>query len=261
VAGLAGTFVKTHMGWSKRLKISVIQMNSQGSKDENFKQAEGLVRAAADSDCPDLVALPEMCLCLTGDRNEIKRSGESVPGGATVTRLSLLAKELKVYLHVGSIVEVENDEHFNTTVVFDRQGQLVAKYRKIHRFDAVLPNGTELAESKVFGRGHDIVTYQASGVTIGCTICYDLRFPALFRELRRLNSSVIVVPAAFHFSTGADHWELLLRSRAVETQCYIVAPAQVHDYDAGKKTNFGHSIVVDPWGQVVAQVSNKVGWT
>jgi nitrilase len=172
--------------------------------------------------------------------------------------MSSLAKELGVTIHAGSIVEKHGNSFFNTTIVFGPDGSDIARYRKIHLFDVDVPGGASYRESDSVARGDSITTYKAGNVTVGCGICYDLRFPELFRALSDQGAEIIVLPAAFTLMTGKDHWEVLLRARAIETQCYIVAPAQIFSHGAGKAC-FGHSMIIDPWGQVIAMVPDEVG--
>lgn len=242
------------------MKLSVIQMNSGEDKEKNLDAAESLVRAAVESDRPDIIALPEMFACLAADPERLHASAENFQKSAVLARISRLARELGVFLHMGSIIEQDGDRYFNTSGVFNRSGAFIAKYRKIHRFDVTLPDGTELFESRIVGRGEEVVDYAADTLKVGCTICYDIRFPELFRELSKRGVDLIMAPSAFTFPTGADHWEVLLRARAIETQCYVAAPAQVLSFGGGKYQTWGHAMIVDPWGQIVAQASNRPGW-
>lgn len=242
------------------MKISAIQMNSGASKPDNIRQAEELIRKAVASDGAQLVALPEMFACLSGQKEILHESAEAIEGSPTVAAFSALAQELGIYLHIGSLIEEDAGRFYNTAVALDPGGHIIARYRKMHLFDITLPDGTEIFESKLVGRGEKVVTYAINDLTVGCSICYDLRFPDLYRKLSDLGSKVIMAPAAFTFQTGAAHWEILVRSRALETQCYVVAPAQVHSFDDGRHMTYGHAMIVDPWGQIVAQASNQVGW-
>jgi nitrilase len=165
-------------------------------------------------------------------------------------------------IHGGSLLELDGDKIYNTTCVFDRDGKEIARYRKIHLFDVVTPDGKEYKESATVGRGDAVVTYKANGVTVGCSICYDLRFGELYRRLAADGAQLVMVPAAFTLQTGKDHWEVLLRARAIETQCWVAAPAQWGPHPAGREERwtFGHSLIVDPWGQVVASASDGPGF-
>jgi len=165
-----------------------------------------------------------------------------------------------MWVLAGSFHETGPDEShtFNTSLVFDRSGSLAATYRKIHLFDIDIPGRASYQESDSVAPGDQVVTVDIDGVRVGLTICYDLRFPELFRQLAVAGAQVLAVPAAFTTHTGRDHWEVLLRARAIESQCYVVAAGQSGDHDPGKSC-FGRSMVIDPWGTVVAQVSDGVG--
>jgi predicted amidohydrolase len=242
------------------VKAALIQMNSQDDKDTNIAEAVRLIRAAVESERPDLVILPEYFACLGDDPAAQRASGEEMPNGETHRRLADLARQLSVVIHAGSMVERAGDQSFNTTVVFGRDGEELAKYRKIHLFDVVVPGGLRYLESETVARGSEIVTYKVGDLIIGCSICYDVRFPELFRRLRDAGADVIVLPAAFTLQTGKDHWEILLRARAIETQTYVLAAAQVGTHAGGRKACWGHSMAIDPWGHVIAQASARVGY-
>ena len=146
-------------------------------------------------------------------------------------------------------------------MAFGRDGAELARYRKLHLFDVVTPDGREYRESALVGRGRDVVTYAADGVRVGCSICYDLRFGELYRRLAAEGAQLVMVPAAFTLQTGKDHWEVLLRARAIETQCFVAAAAQVGSFQSGRDTrqNWGHAMILDPWGKVLAQVPDRPG--
>jgi nitrilase len=168
-----------------------------------------------------------------------------------------------VAIHGGSIGELDGGKLYNTTVVFGPDGAELARYRKIHLFDITTPDGTGYRESATYGSGTDIVTCDVAGFKIGLAICYDLRFPELFLALRRAGAELIMLPAAFTVPTGRDHWEPLLRARAIETQCWLAAAATcgTHaDAKGERRETYGHSLVCDPWGLVVARASDGPGW-
>lgn len=251
------------------MRVSVVQMNPGHLKADNIAQARALVEATVAADRPDLVALPEMWTCLGGDRaakleqaEDLPPPGSGAPGGEAYEALRGLARAHRIHLHGGSLAERGGEVLFNTTVVFDPDGREVARYRKIHLFDIVTPDGQGYRESTTFGAGADIVTYAIGAVRVGCAICYDLRFPELFLALRRAGAELIVLPAAFTLQTGKDHWEALLRARAIETQCWLAAPATWGRHLEGQEPRFtfGHSLICDPWGHVVAKVSDGTGW-
>ncbi len=254
------------------MRVSVVQMNPGADKQANIDQARRLIEQAVSADRPDIVSLPEVWSCLGGTRagkfeqaEILPAKGSNAPGGPAYEFLRETARGAHVHVHGGSIQETEGgDKLFNTTVVFDPDGQEIARYRKIHLFDITGPDGTGFRESNTYGAGDEVVTYTADGITVGAAICYDVRFPELFLALRRAGAEVIFLPSAFTLLTGKDHWEPLIRARAIETQCWLAAPAAWGRYHEGARNEprdtYGRSIVVDPWGQVVAQVSDGTGW-
>jgi nitrilase len=244
------------------LKVSLIQMNTRDDKAANLRQARELIEAAVREDRPDLVVLPETFTFMGGTLDRQRAAAETFPDGEAYRLVQGLAREHAVAIHAGSMIERDGDTYYNSTVVFDRQGAQIAHYRKIHLFDVVTPGGFEYRESAIFGRGNDIVTYGLDDVTVGCTICYDLRFAELYRALADAGAQVITIPAAFTLETGRDHWEVLCRARAIETQTYVLAPGQVGQHMDGNSPRacFGHSMVVNPWGHVVAQAPDRPGF-
>ena len=253
------------------MRVSVVQMNPGADKAENIAQARRLIEQAVAADRPDVVSLPEVWSCLGGARDgkfaqaeDLPAKGSNAPGGPAYEFLREAARGARIHVHGGSIQERGGDRLFNTTVVFDPDGREIARYRKIHLFDITTPDGTGFRESSTYGSGDEIVTYDAGGITVGAAICYDLRFPELFAALRRAGAELIMLPSAFTLQTGKDHWEPLLRARAIETQCWFAAAATWGKHLEGSRGEprftYGHSLVCDPWGQVVAQVSDGTGW-
>ena len=257
------------------MRVSVIQMNPGSDKQENIRQASRLIGEAVAADRPDIVSLPEVWSCLGGNRDgkfaqaeDLPPLGSNAPGGPAYEFLRGVARSQHIHVHGGSIGERGGGERggerlFNTTLVFGPEGQELARYRKIHLFDITAPDGTGFLESATYAGGDAIVAYVAGGMKIGCAICYDLRFPEMFLALRRAGAELIFLPSNFAMQTGKDHWEVLIRARAIDSQCWIAAPATAGKYvdDAGGiRWAYGHSLVCDPWGQVVAKVSDGVGW-
>lgn len=242
------------------MKVALIQMNSQDDKAANLAQARALIERAVAEERPDFVALPEMWTFLSEDDAAKRAAAEPVPGGEAYGLMQELAARHGIVLHGGSIIERNGDAVYNTTVVFDRDGRELARYRKLHLFDIVTPDGKAYRESATFTRGARVVTYDALGTRIGCSICYDVRFAELYLQLAKDGARVILVPAAFTLQTGKDHWEVLLRARAIETQTYVLAPAQWGRYAGGSRACYGHSLVADPWGHVIAKAQDKVGY-
>lgn len=242
------------------MKVAQIQMNSQGDKSANLARAKRLIEAAVEVEKPDLVVLPEYYACLGVTPADFHASAETFPDGDSYRLMRGLAKEHRVTVHAGSVVERDGNRFHNTTVVFGPDGDERARYRKIHLFDVDVPGGLRYRESETIARGEDVVTYGVDGFTVGCSICYDLRFPELFRKLRDRGAEAIVLPAAFTSQTGKDHWEVLARARAIETQTYFLATGQVFTHADGAKACHGHTMTIDPWGHVVARCSDRVGF-
>jgi predicted amidohydrolase len=241
----------------RKIAAAAIQMSSTPKKAENFETAERLIRDAVSAGA-ELVALPELWSC-HGLERVYRENAEPIPG-PTTDFLGGLAHELGVWVLGGSILEGEPEAErlFNTSIFFDPSGELVAVYRKIHLFDVKAPD-REYLESKLIAPGCEIVTAKAGTTTLGLSVCYDLRFPELYRLLALRGAEILAVPAAFTLQTGKDHWELLLRARTVENQAYVVAPAQW-----GRKTDgrwaYGRSMIVDPWGTILAQCPDRDGF-
>lgn len=252
------------------MRVTVVQMNPGANKDENIAQARRLIEGAVAEDKPDIVSLPEVWSSLGGDRatrmanaEHLPPKGSNEPGGPAYEFLRETARAAKVHVHGGSIIEQGPEKLFNTTVVFNPDGTELARYRKMHLFDIVGPDGTGYRESNSYGAGDEVVTYEANGVKVGAAICYDIRFPDLFWELRSRGAELIFLPSAFTLATGKDHWEALIRGRAIETQCWFAAPATWGKHLEGRgeaRFTYGHSLVCNPWGHVVAQVSDGTGW-
>ena len=240
------------------MKVSLIQMSSSSEKQDNIAQAETLVAEVA-KDRPDFIVLPEYWAMLDDGLEAFHASAESFPDGSAYRAMRDMARRHNVTLHGGSIVEASDGTYYNTTAVFGPKGEERARYRKIHLFDVDVPGGTRHRESEQVSAGDQVVTYELSGTVIGCAICYDIRFPELFRALRDKGADVIVLPAAFTLMTGKDHWEVLVRARAIETGTYFLAVDQFGTCGGGKKAYHGHSMLIDPWGHIVAQVSDHIG--
>ena len=176
--------------------------------------------------------------------------------------LKNFSKKHGVFIHGGSICEKSDEKYYNTTVVFNPQGELIARYRKIHLFCANMVGKICYQESDFFTGGSDIVAYSAENFNIGCTICYDLRFSELYEALRKRKVDIIMAPSAFFACTGCDHWKLLCQTRAIETQSYVIAPNQSGTYQVNGKDRvmWGHSMIVDPWGRVLAEMEDEEGF-
>lgn len=238
------------------MRVAVCQVNSREDRDANLAAARKLLQQAADAGAR-LAVLPEYVDYLGPAATT--PTPEPVDGEFGQF-FAHAARTLGIWVHAGSFHEVGPDEArtYNTSLLFDPQGELRATYRKIHLYDVEIPGRVSYQESKQVAPGTETVTTDVDGASLGMSICYDLRFPELYRRLA--GAQLIVVPAAFMLHTGRDHWEVLLRARAIENQCYVLAAAQIGDHEP-KRTCFGRSMVVDPWGTVVAQAPDTVGVT
>lgn len=234
---------------------AAVQMRSTSDAEANWRQARELVERAAGHGAR-FVATPENTNFL-GPHGEKVRRAEPLDG-PTVGRFAELAARLGIHLLLGSFNERAEEgaaacRCFNTSVLLGSDGAILATYRKIHLFDVDVPGGVTFRESETVVPGEAVVTVDTVLGRLGLSICYDLRFGELYRRLAADGATLLTVPSAFTLATGKDHWEPLLRARAIETQCWLVAPAQVgsHD-DEGLKESYGHAAVVDPWGVVAA---------
>jgi predicted amidohydrolase len=232
-------------------------MTSTSDVERNLATAEALVGQAAARGAA-FVGLPENFAFLRSE-------GEPVPepqdlDGAWVQRMAALARRQRVTLLLGSLPErVPGDGRVrNTSVLLGPDGTTIGVYRKIHLFDIDLPGMEHLKESKAVLPGDDIVTVETALGPVGLSICYDVRFPELYRELSRRGARVLCVPSAFTERTGKAHWEVLLRARAIENLAYVLAPAQVGHHGEGRASH-GQAMIVDPWGAVIAQVADGEG--
>ena len=231
------------------MKIGLAQLNSRQNKATNLAAAGRAIDRLAGQGA-DLVVLPEM-FNFHGLEDAYQAAAEEIPGPSTEWARSK-ARERGIFVHCGSLAERRDGAVFNTSVVFDRYGAEVARYSKIHLFDARTPDGLEYRESDAFAAGDQVVVCECDGITFGLAICYDLRFPELFHALADRGAQVFLVPAAFTVPTGIAHWEPVIRARAIENGCYVAACGQWGLYARGRQ-NYGHSLVVDPWGTVLAQ--------
>ncbi len=239
------------------MRAAAVQLNSTEDKSRNLEAADRLTRAAA-RDGAELVVLPEKWNLL-GTPEQLAAGAEPLDG-PSLTWARALAGELGIDLVAGSIVErvPEREKGANTSVHFGPAGEVRGTYRKIHLFDVEVA-GTVYRESDSEDAGEEIVLSQSgAGVGLGLTVCYDLRFPELYRALALRGARVITVPSAFTLATTRDHWEVLVRARAIEDQCFVVAANQVGAHPPGQHSG-GRSLIVDPWGVVLAQAPDREG--
>ncbi len=240
------------------LRVALVQINSRHDKAANIRRAEELIDEAAATGAR-VIAMPEYVNYL-GPRDGHEEAAETVPGPIT-ERFAAKAREHGVYILGGSIHERSGTpgKYYNTSVLLDPNGEIIAKYRKIHLFDIDLTGNVSANESETILPGDEIVTAEIDGHTVGLSICYDLRFPELYRLLALRGAEVLFVPAAFTMFTGKDHWHTLLKARAIENQAFVVAPGQMGAHEPNDSRCYGHSLAVDPWGTVLADSPDKEG--
>ena len=236
------------------MRAAAVQLNSTSDKARNIDTAARLVAEAARAGA-ELVVLPEKWNLL-GAPELLVDGAETLEDGESIAAARAWARELGIDLVAGSIAERSEGEEklFNTSVLIDAGGEIAAVYRKIHLFDVDV-GGTAYRESDVEQPGEEIVTATAAGVELGLSVCYDLRFPELYRILAVRGARVITVPSAFTVTTGRDHWDVLLRARAIENQVFVIAPDQVGEA-APHYRSYGRSAMVDPWGIVLARAAD-----
>lgn len=231
------------------MRLAMIQMNVVHNKEENLAHARALLEQCARSGV-DLAVLPEMFCCPYSNRFFRPYSEEQ--GGEGWQALSKAAKELSIYLVGGSLPEREGDAIYNTSYVFDRAGNQIAKHRKAHLFDIDVVGGQRFQESEVLSPGNQITVFDTEFGKMGLCICFDFRFQELAKAMGDQGAQIIVVPAAFNMTTGPAHWELMFRQRAVDNQLFTLGAAPARNQDE-EYVSYGNSILVDPWGSVLAR--------
>jgi predicted amidohydrolase len=241
-----------------QIRVACVQMRSGTDVAENVGAADGFIRDAAAQGA-DLIATPEMTTLLDRSRGapwEKSKDEASDPG---LVHFRALAKELRTTLLIGSLsVRAEAGKCANRSFLIRPDGEIAARYDKIHMFDVQLNAGNIYRESDSYAAGGAAVVAEMPLAKLGMTVCYDVRFPELFRQLAIAGAQVIAVPAAFTRITGEAHWHILLRARAIETGCFIIAPAQAGKHQDGRET-YGHSLIIDPWGEILAEGGTEPG--
>uniref|UniRef100_A0A1B6CY09 omega-amidase n=2 Tax=Clastoptera arizonana TaxID=38151 RepID=A0A1B6CY09_9HEMI len=237
---------------TKELRIALIQLKVCEDKVENISRAIRFIKEAVNNHNSSLVVLPE-CWNSPYGTKYFPKYAETIPDGQTSKALSQIAKENKIFLVGGSIPEVENNKFYNTSTVWNTEGNLICKHRKVHLFDIDIPGGITFKESEVLSPGNNLSIFNIGSYKVGLGICYDLRFSEMAKLYRKQGVDMLLYPGAFNMKTGPLHWELLLRARAVDEQVFVagVSPAQdtAADYVA-----YGHTLVSDPWGNVLKKL-------
>ena len=237
-----------------KIRVAAIQLHAGDDEEKNLRKATRLIEQAAEGGA-QLIVLPEL-FNWRGKKGAVKGQSETIPG-PTALKMAELALTRELFIHCGSIIEThpENRKPYNTSFLINPEGTICASYRKINLFKLKHENLTPIDESDIYSPGRETSTVSTPFGKVGFSICYDLRFPELYRTLVYKGAEIIFVPSAFTFTTGKAHWETLVRARAIENQVYIIAPNQCGKDPLGNR-NYGHSLIVDPWGSVVAHCQN-----
>ena len=239
-------------------KVACIQVNAQNDLAANMDAAAISIRAAADQGA-DFITTPENVSMMAGGSREIREHAMPEETHAALAAYRALAGETSVWILAGSLgVALPSGKVANRSYLIDPSGDVSAKYDKIHMFDVDLPNGETYRESANFEPGSEAVTAETPWGVLGLTVCYDVRFPQLYRALAHAGAKFLTVPSAFTRVTGEAHWHVLLRARAIETGCFVFAPAQTGTHPRGRET-YGHSLIVSPWGEVLADGGTAPG--
>lgn len=237
------------------LTVALVQMNSGTEAEANLAE---IARWTAEARLAGAtyVQTPEMSVVFAESRSNLAKQAGPWDDNSSIVHLAQIARENGVYLHVGSLaIALDDGRYANRSVLFDPRGEIVATYDKIHLFDADVPGSGAYRESATYSGGQEAVLAKVGEATIGLSICYDLRFAGLYRALAQGGAQIIAIPSAFTVPTGDAHWHVLLRARAIETGCYILAAAQGGQHQNGRST-YGHSLIVSPWGEVMAEAAH-----
>ena len=234
-----------------KIRIALCQMNVVDNKEENLKKATLMINQSIENNT-DFIVLPEMFNCPYSNDKFIEY-GEEEKTSETLLKISKLAGENNVYILAGSIPEKENNKLYNTSYLFDKDGEVIAKHRKMHLFDIDVKGKIYFKESDTLSAGNDFTVIKTDLARIGIGICYDIRFVELSRIMALNGAEILIFPGAFNLTTGPAHWELLFRSRALDNQVYAIGVAPALDKDASYNS-YGHSIAVNPWGEVIEEL-------
>lgn len=243
---------------SDGLKAACVQLNAGPDIDENLEVAQGLIRRAAGQGA-QFIATPENTDCIRRYAKDKIAGSDAQDQYKPVQYFAALAKELNIWLLIGSLaIKIDEERCANRSFLFAPDGSINATYDKIHMFDVNLSRTEFYNESKDYEAGKNAVIAGNDDFKLGLGICYDLRFPHLWRDMAKQGAQILSAPAAFTVPTGKAHWEVLLRARAIETGCFVIAPAQTGEHEGGRKT-YGHSMIISPWGEILAAMEEGIG--
>ena len=239
-------------------KVACVQLNSGNDLAANLRAAEAACRSAAGEGA-QLIMLPEYAVLLDGSGRVMRENSHPEEQHPALAALQALARELEAWMLIGSLtVKVGDERMINRSYLLSADGAIAARYDKIHMFDVTLPSGKVIRESSAYQPGDQAVVAATPWGLLGMTICYDLRFPQLYRALARAGALFLAVPSSFQRETGVAHWHALLRARAIENLSYVFAPAMCGDHP-GNRMTYGHTLIVDPWGKILAELGDEPG--
>ena len=239
-------------------KAACVQLNSGNDLAANLRVAETAIRSAAASGA-QLIMLPEYAAMMDGSGRVMRENSPAEDGHPALDRFRVLARETKAWLLVGSLtIKVDDERMVNRSYLLSVTGEIAARYDKIHMFDCTLPSGKVIRESSAYRPGEAAVIAPTPWGPLGMTICYDLRFPQLYRALAQAGALFLAVPSSFQRETGVAHWHALLRARAIENLSYVFAPAMCGEHPSSR-TTYGHSLIIDPWGKILAELGDEPG--
>jgi len=236
----------------KNLRVAIVQLSAGGNVERNLQKMRNLLSGIRPV---DLIAVPEV-FAIRGTDQDYRNIAEQVDG-PIVVQMAEIAAEKAAWVLAGTFIEKDGNHIYNTSVLLNRSGEITATYRKIHLFEVHLDNGKLIRESDAYEAGNTPVVVEIEGWRAGLSICYDLRFPELFRHYSKEGAHLFLIPSNFTQRTGKDHWEVLLRARAIENQCFVVAPNQCGANPATGIASYGHSMVAGPWGEIMCQADTK----
>ena len=241
------------------LKVACIQTNSKSDPNINIREVSSLIRAAR-SNGAELITTPEVVGMLEPNREKALKKAQPENYHGVLREFRALSRDLAIWLLIGSIsIKLSNGKLANRSFLINPDGQIIARYTKIHMFDVEVNDGSIYRESATYQPGTSACLARTPWGLVGLTVCYDIRFPALYRDLAKAGAKIIFIPSAFTEVTGEAHWHILQRARAIENGCFIVSAAQTGMHEQNRKT-FGHSIIVDPWGNILADADKDVGF-
>lgn len=239
-------------------KAACVQLNSGNDMDANLRAAEDAIRGAAAGGA-QLIMLPEYAALLDGSGRVMRENSHVEEQHPALAKLRALALETKTWILAGSLtIKIDAERMVNRSFLLAADGAIAARYDKIHMFDVTLPSGKVIKESSAYQPGDQAVIAATPWGPLGMTICYDLRFPQLFRALAKAGALFLAVPSSFQRETGTAHWHALLQARAIENLSYVFAPAMCGDHP-GNRMTYGHSLIIDPWGRIIAELGTEPG--